>query len=38
MAPKIVDAAAWFGEGARPAAIIQTHGHFDHVGTLEELS
>lgn len=21
-----------FGEDARPAAIIQTHGHFDHIG------
>ena len=27
-----------FGENARPAAIIQTHGHFDHVGALEELA
>ncbi|KQT50713.1 MBL fold metallo-hydrolase [Aureimonas sp. Leaf454] len=27
-----------FGEGARPAAIIMTHGHFDHIGTLEDLS
>lgn len=27
-----------FGENARPAAIIQTHGHFDHVGALETLS
>jgi glyoxylase-like metal-dependent hydrolase (beta-lactamase superfamily II) len=27
-----------FGEGSRPAAIIQTHGHFDHVGALEDLS
>lgn len=26
-----------FGPDARPAAIIQTHGHFDHVGALEEL-
>lgn len=38
-APKIIDAAAArFGVGARPAAIIQTHGHFDHLGALEELS
>jgi glyoxylase-like metal-dependent hydrolase (beta-lactamase superfamily II) len=27
-----------FGEGSRPAAIIMTHGHFDHVGALKELS
>jgi len=26
-----------FGKGARPAAIILTHGHFDHVGVLEDL-
>ncbi|MFD1744263.1 MBL fold metallo-hydrolase [Rhizobium helianthi] len=31
-------AASRFGEGARPAAIIQTHGHFDHVGSLETLA
>jgi len=27
-----------FGPDARPAAIVMTHGHFDHAGTLEELS
>ncbi|MBC9179667.1 MBL fold metallo-hydrolase [Roseomonas ludipueritiae] len=31
-------AAARFGEGVPPAAIIMTHGHFDHVGVLEELA
>jgi glyoxylase-like metal-dependent hydrolase (beta-lactamase superfamily II) len=31
-------AATRFGKNARPAAIILTHGHFDHVGALEELA
>lgn len=35
----IVDAAdKRFGVGARPAAIVVTHGHFDHVGVLEDLA
>ena len=27
-----------FGPDSRPAAIVMTHGHFDHVGALEELA
>src|SRR5678816_1107655 len=35
--PIIRAAEARFGEGAGPAAIILTHGHFDHVSALEKL-
>ncbi len=31
-------AEARFGKDSPPAAILMTHGHFDHVGALEELS
>lgn len=34
----VTAAAARFGPEARPAAIILTHGHFDHVGALEALA
>ena len=37
-APKIKAAAqARYGAGARPAAIVLTHGHFDHAGALADL-
>ena len=31
-------AAERFGPESRPAAIVLTHGHFDHVGVLEDLA
>jgi len=31
-------AAKRFGNGARPSAVILTHGHFDHVGALKTLA
>lgn len=38
-APHILAAAAArFGAGSRPNAIILTHGHFDHVGALRTLA
>jgi glyoxylase-like metal-dependent hydrolase (beta-lactamase superfamily II) len=38
-AERIVRAAEMrFGVGSRPAAIVLTHGHFDHVGALEPLA
>jgi glyoxylase-like metal-dependent hydrolase (beta-lactamase superfamily II) len=30
-------AAARFGQNSRPAAVVLTHGHFDHVGALDAL-
>lgn len=33
----IEEAESRFGRGCRPQSIILTHGHFDHVGAIEEL-
>jgi glyoxylase-like metal-dependent hydrolase (beta-lactamase superfamily II) len=38
-ASKIKEAASrLFGEGSRPAAIVLTHGHFDHIGAVHTLA
>ena len=38
-AARIIRAAEeWIGPWARPAAIILTHGHFDHVGSVRSLA
>jgi glyoxylase-like metal-dependent hydrolase (beta-lactamase superfamily II) len=38
-APKIKEMAAYlFGEESKPKAIILTHGHFDHVGSVAKLA
>lgn len=37
-AKEIIDEAErQFGEGAKPEAIILTHGHFDHVGSIADI-
>src|SRR5436309_14628728 len=38
-APKIKKMARrLFGENSKPSSIILTHGHFDHVGSVEKLA
>jgi glyoxylase-like metal-dependent hydrolase (beta-lactamase superfamily II) len=32
------EAEGRFGEGARPSAIVMTHGHIDHAGSVRELA
>jgi glyoxylase-like metal-dependent hydrolase (beta-lactamase superfamily II) len=34
----VLAAEELYGEGTRPAAIVLTHGHFDHVGALRDLA
>ena len=34
----VAGAAAAFGPNARPAAIVLTHAHFDHIGSLDALA
>src|ERR1044071_4300956 len=37
-APKIKKMAAQlFGEQSEPSSIVLTHGHFDHIGSIEKL-